>query len=222
MKIDENKDQEQHDLEKDAGLSQVNTESTSPEVLESECREEDREQEEIRQAFESQVLEGMAALEHQLAELRELFETKIFKDKDKGELIRRLYGEVDRYREDFIFKYITKRMYMDLIRLFDRISGLVRFLETTSNVDKDILDNIRSFQKEILHILKRQDVLLIDRETPKFNEEFQEAIDLKPVSRPEDDQTVIEVVRRGFTYHGTILRPEEVVVGKYKEKKEDD
>lgn len=219
---DENKDREHHDLEKDAELAQVNAESAEPEVSEDKHGEEDRGQEEREQAFEGPVLEKMTALEEQMSELKQLFETKISKDEDKGELIRKLYGEVARYRDDFVFKHIKKGIYMDLIGLFDRVSGLVSFLEAAPNVDKDILDNILSFQKEILHILKRQGVFLIDREATKFDEQFQEAIDLKPMSRPEDDQTVIEVVRRGFTYHGTILRPEEVVVGKYKEKKEED
>ncbi|MGH8524827.1 MAG: nucleotide exchange factor GrpE, partial [Gammaproteobacteria bacterium] len=84
----------------------------------------------------------------------------------------------------------------------------------------DLIDHVRSFRDEILQVLRRQEVSLIESKPGMFNEACQEAIDTRLVSHPEEDQQVVGIVRRGFSYRGRLLRPEEVVVGKFVESEE--
>lgn len=161
-----------------------------------------------------------ACADEKLSKLLLLFQEKIRDDLVKGQLFEKLYHDLTNYREDFVFKNITRRILTDVIRLFDRMDGALK----TESLDRmqrdDLIDHVRSFRDELLRVLQRQEVFPIESKPGVFDEAFQEAIDTRLVSHPEEDLKVVEVVRRGFSYRGRLLRPEEVVVGRFSENKE--
>ena len=153
-------------------------------------------------------------LETNVAELTQLFKEKIDRDEAKRELIKTVTTKLQQYEKDFIFEKFQKRVFLDIIQLFDRIEDVRK--NATLPESEDFNKYLKSFQTEILQILRRQGVCLIENAPEKFDTNLQEAIKRKPTSNPEDDDVIIEVMNKGFMYQETVLlRPEMVVVEKY-------
>jgi molecular chaperone GrpE (heat shock protein) len=149
-----------------------------------------------------------------LAGLRQLFEDKIREDSARGDLFEKLYRDLAKYRDDFLFNHVIRQVLVDLVGLFDRVDGLLKDAAPERRQEIDPIAYIASFRTEILQALRRQEVQLVENSPAVFDESLQEAVDTAPVARQEDDQKVVTVVRRGFRYRGRVLRPECVIVGR--------
>src|SRR4051794_16813691 len=57
----------------------------------------------------------------QLTGIIDLFQARIEEDIVKGQLFEQLHQDLARYRDDFVFTSITRRIFTDLLRLFDRV-----------------------------------------------------------------------------------------------------
>ncbi len=167
----------------------------------------------------SQFLDIIIAADKKLSHLIQLFENKIAEDETRGILFQKLHEELTQYREDFVFDKILRRVFEDLIRLFDRINKVKDDFSSTE-VEKDVIEGLESFSKEIIQILKRQEVTIIKTEKDKFDERFQEATEIVYTDNPEEELDIAEIIKKGFVYRGrTVLRPEIVKVKKYKGEK---
>src|SRR3954462_11308147 len=62
-------------------------------------------------------------IDERLAELANLFRARIEDDASKGQLFEQLPRDLDRYREDFVFTNITRRIFTDMLQLFDRVDA---------------------------------------------------------------------------------------------------
>lgn len=155
----------------------------------------------------------LTKLETNVVELTQLFREKIDRDEAKRELIKTVTTKLQQCEKDFIFEKFQKRMFLDIIQLFDRIEDVRKY--ATLPEPEDFNKSLKSFRTEILQILGRQGVRLIENAPKRFDTDFQEAIERKPTSNPEDDDVIIEVMNKGFMYQEVLLRPEMVVVEKY-------
>lgn len=169
---------------------------------------------------QNELLARLDRVDEQLAELSKLFHARIEDDGIKSQLFEQLYLDLSRYRDDFVFTSITRRIFTDVLRLFDRVDATLDDRTLPALSRDDLVAHLTSFRNEILQCLRRQEVLVIDSPPGYFDEAWQEAVETRPVDRCEDDQKVMEVVRKGFTYRGRILRPASVIVGRYIQVKE--
>lgn len=165
----------------------------------------------------SQVLAIVIEAKEKLDQILNLFNEKISKDKTKNRLFERLHEELSRYKEDFIYEKILKRIFLDLIHLLDRVEGIIEHSKSSDGVSKNMLNNLTTFREEIIQTLKRQGVIMIQKGRGKFDEEYQEAMDIEITNNPEENLIVTRIVKRGFKYGKRLLRPEIVIVKKYKE-----
>ena len=166
----------------------------------------------------AQILSLIENSNEKLDGLTRLFEDKIAEDETKGILFEKLYGELSQYRDDFVFDKILKRLFLDLIGLFDRIVEVKEQVNPSELVSGDIIENLNSFCEEILQILKKQEVTLIENAEELFNEEFQEAMDIEVTNIPSDNLKIAQIIKKGFIFRGhRLLRPEIVTIKKYKE-----
>ena len=171
-------------------------------------REDESEKEEVTLATR------LTKLETNVAELTQLFREKIDRDEAKRELIKTVTTKLQQYEKDFIFEKFQKRVFLDIVQLFDRIEDVRKYATLPESEDFNV--SLESFRTEILQILGRQGVRLIENAPKRFNMDLQEAIERKPTSNPEDDDVIIEVTQKGFMYQEPVLlRPEMVVVEKY-------
>lgn len=151
-----------------------------------------------------------------LDQLNLLFQEKIQEDETKAVLFDRLYSQLTAYRDDFVFKHVIQRVLKDLLRLFDTLEDTLD--ETTlANMQREgLISRLRSFRVQMLKTLERQEVELIEHnDSMWFDEATQEAVEVQSVPSPEDDQKVLKVYRQGFKYRDSILRSQQVIVGRY-------
>jgi molecular chaperone GrpE (heat shock protein) len=150
-----------------------------------------------------------------IGQLEELFNQKLYDDHLKENIFKRLVEELSYYKENFVYENILRRIFGDLIRLFDRIGDTIEYSRQSDNIPQDITDNLVTFKEEIIEILRRQDVISIQKEMGKFDEEYQEAVGIEATDNPEENLLVARIVKNGFKYKKRLLRPEIVVVKKF-------
>lgn len=167
----------------------------------------------------------LAAISDRLEQLEALFETRFIEAERHDKWVTHLTSQLAEYRDDFIFKNVTGRIFRDLIQLHDTICQTLD-PELVDRISKeDMVARLRNLQKQLLKTFDRQGLEQISSSGGvQFNEAEQEAIDVRPVVRPEDDRIVLESARCGFRYGALLLRPESVIVGRYESQgeKQDD
>ncbi|MBI3722521.1 nucleotide exchange factor GrpE [bacterium] len=124
-----------------------------------------------------------------------------------------LYAEMRDYKTNFI-DVSQKPLYMDLLLLFDSILREVRvFEEGPETVARaEVLKAIGQVKDELVEILYRRDVELIEDHPTKLDVSFQKPVRRVEVEDVAEDYTIVQRVREGFRRGDQILRPQEVVV----------
>jgi molecular chaperone GrpE len=154
-------------------------------------------------------------IEDQLAKLKDLYMEKISFDELKNKQFEIMVEELQRYKTNFIFETIQKRIYLELIGVNDHIEEFLK-LKIEELSKEDILQFLSSFKKQILQLLNNQGVEQISSEAERFDPKYQEAVSVIYTEKPEEDQRIEEVTSKGFIYDNKkILRPQKVVVKKY-------
>ena len=134
-------------------------------------------------------------------------------DKAKEEAFDRLYRELDELRSDREFDRL-RPLYLDLILLFDRLDhSLAPAPADDVTSPRDAV--ISSLRDELLEVLYRREIELIEPSPAIFDPVWQRAIDARITDLPDLHNSVASVVRQGFRYRGRLLRAEEVIVNKH-------
>jgi hypothetical protein len=104
-------------------------------------------------------------------------------------------------------------LYTGLIGLYDRVRRSEDFLRG----DEDAEAVLRDLREELLSLLEAEGVEPI-RAAPgsPFDRDLQSAAAAEPADAPEDDWTVGRVVRDGFRCGARVLRPQSVVVRRWR------
>ena len=69
--------------------------------------------------------------------------------------------------------------------------------------------------KQLLAILKVNDLTQDFPVGEKFDPRFHESIGTVPVENKEDDHKILEVIQKGYILSGKIIRPAKVKIGEY-------
>jgi molecular chaperone GrpE len=120
----------------------------------------------------------------------------------------RLYEELDAYKRANAFQDL-KPLYIDLILLYDRMHTANQQCESGASAV------LGSLQQELLEILYRRDIEQAAPVSDAFDPAIQRAVGSQPVDTAELQGKVLSVLREGFTYRGSVLRPQEVIIGKF-------
>lgn len=163
----------------------------------------------------NEIRQSSVKLEGQLSSIKEIYQEKISNDELKNKQFEIMVDELQRYKNNFVFETVQKRIYLELIGINDRIEELLKIIN--GDLPKEeIVEHLTSLQKQLLQILINQGVDQISKDNIRFDPKYQEAIDTVKTEKPEEDQVVNEVVAKGFIYDKKkILRPEKVVVKIY-------
>lgn len=158
-----------------------------------------------------QILDELFRLGSGLSSIQQIIESRLSYDKTKEEAFNRLYDELE-YLKRNSFLERNRSLFIDLILLFDRIENL-RYESMQKNSTFEKL--LKSLSDELLEILFRQGVQVINTPSPEFNPAIQRAIGTTKTTLKEKNNHVASTVRRGFKYQDHILRAEEVIVNKF-------
>ena len=159
---------------------------------------------------------GLTEISDRLDKLTTLFETRAIEGEQQQQWITQLISQLAEYRNDFVFNNITGRIFRDLIQMYDTLGQTLDAATRQGITNQDMIARLQNLCRQVLRILDRHGVEQIKSDgRPRFDEAEQEAIDVRPVDRREDDGIVLESVRCGFRYGTRLLRPESVIVGRY-------
>lgn len=136
-----------------------------------------------------------------------------------------LHAELADYKNDFLYEHL-KPVVRPLLFLFDSLEqfdGEIAMAESamTQETSGELLsppvvrENVRFFRDQLIEALRVCEVTIMDPPQGAFNAKFHKAVDVMPVPS-EQDGTVVRVVRSGWFLNGQLLRPAEVVVGKFR------
>jgi len=149
----------------------------------------------------------------ELAKIQNILERRLSHDRVKDEAFERLYQDLDHVKRNRALEEL-RPLFIDLILFYDRIQ--------TVDIDSgtSINEILCSLKEELEEILLRREIEPIKSPIDFFNPKFHKAVGLEQVESVELDGKIIRVLRDGFIYRETVLRPQEVVVGRYKPKHE--
>lgn len=145
-----------------------------------------------------------------------------------------LHAELKTYKDAFVKDSVLKPVIRDLISLYDDITEIHRqlLLALSTQEKRGDLSGAALMMFEhvlaptsqlehnghaILEVLERIDVTLMPSNTGKLDKQSQRAVSLEITEDPDQDQQVVKVVKRGFIWAGRVIRPEDVIIKKWKE-----
>jgi molecular chaperone GrpE (heat shock protein) len=152
-----------------------------------------------------------------LMEIKELIQERLEYDEVKEKAFDKLYEEMRRQQETTVLLDKAVKPILDnLVLLYDSLKNFEDALFNKSMNFEEALKNFKYLIEELLEVLYRQDVLLIDENlSEKFNSKLQKATNIEKTENKEEDFDIIGVMRSGFTWREQTLRPQEVAVKRF-------
>ncbi len=145
-----------------------------------------------------------------------------------------LHAELKDYKDGFFIENVLRPIIRDLISLYDDTSEIYRQMKA-SITDQDarggvtgggvvLLESVQHMATNlehnihfILEVLERMDVTHTPTNTGKLDKRTQRAVAVEIAEDPDHDQNVVRILKRGFKCKDRVIRPEEVVIQKWKE-----
>lgn len=112
------------------------------------------------------------------------------------------------------------RAQADLVRrLLDALDDLQRVteLESEETSVESVLEGVRLVERKLFRAMEEAGVEVVRPEGERFDPEVMEALMRVPAETEDDDDTVAQVIQKGYTFKGHLVRPARVSVRKYDE-----
>jgi molecular chaperone GrpE len=156
--------------------------------------------------------------EHDYGALKDLLSKTEAEAAEYLDLVRRTQAEMDNYRKRMmkeqaqIVECAAQSVLMELLPVIDNLERAIVAAKTTNEAGS-LLNGVELVLSQILGILEKQSVEIIDPAGEQFDPEKHEAV-MQMESKAHSENTVIEVVQKGYDLKGRLLRPAMVVVAK--------
>lgn len=146
-----------------------------------------------------------------------MVQERLSNDKVREKAFDQLYEELRQYKEDFLFQ-AEKPLLLDLLLFYDSMNWFQESLIKQEMSPDVIADSFQYLMDEFLEVLYRRDVVPVD-EHNRFDATVHRAIKVQETDDESADYKVAQVLKRGFARAKKPLRPEEVVILRYRGKK---
>ncbi|MEK7700084.1 MAG: nucleotide exchange factor GrpE [Planctomycetota bacterium] len=177
---------------------------------------------ECHQASNEQLQNLVEALSTQNAILKDIkaeMASRALYDVAKEKTIDKLSEELKLYRDNFILQS-QKPVFIELIMLYDNLAQTLNFLEgsQTSAADtclmvKNYLHNIK---EELLEILYRRDITPFAEHPELLDYKLHKTVGTVTTGVEGENNKVETIRKTGFCWNDKVIRPEEVVIKKYR------
>lgn len=174
------------------------------------------------------VQKGMLRL---MADLRAIVEAR---NTVSQNMFSALHQELKGYKDGFLLQTVHRPIIRDLVTLYDDVSELHRQLveiapspasQTEEKAESNpILERVRQIATNvannlefIIEVLARLEVTIMPPGPEKLDKLAQKVVSLETTSCQEEDGLVVRSVKRGFLWKDAILRPEEVVIKRFRQ-----
>jgi molecular chaperone GrpE (heat shock protein) len=104
---------------------------------------------------------------------------------------------------------------LDLLLFYDSLNWFQESLIKQEMSPDVIADSFQYLIDEFIEVLYRRDVNPME-ESSKFDRKVHKAVKVNDTSDPDADYRITQVLKRGFSRNDKQLRPEEVVILRYR------
>jgi molecular chaperone GrpE len=111
-------------------------------------------------------------------------------------------------------KYAAQNLIEKLLPIMDNMDRAVDSLEIQSEETRNNLEGFRMIQRQMFEVLQKEGLSEIDALNQIFDPVCHEAVMQAPVEEGQEDNQVVEVLRKGYRYHDRVLRAAMVKVAK--------
>lgn len=118
-------------------------------------------------------------------------------------------------RQEFL-KFANEQLIHDLIPVLEHWDMALSHKESWEKADKNWRVGVESIFNQLKKALFDNGLKEIDPIGAKFDHNQHEAISYEPVTDEKMDHAIIQVIQKGYSLNGKILRPAKVKVGEYK------
>jgi molecular chaperone GrpE len=152
----------------------------------------------------------------EVEELKKALEEKENEAAKYKELWLRALADYDNFKKrtqkemERIQLYAGEQLIKDIIPVLDNLERAIDSLEDKNSA---IYEGIKLIYNQIKGVLNKYGVEEIEAEGKPFDPQLHEAIMTVETDEYESD-TVVEVLRKGYTYHSKVIRPSLVKVAK--------
>lgn len=193
----------------------TDTDERTPAAQGPDERDEGGEANAERSPEEEEEEAAEAELEAELDHLQEEFDN--LKDRHL-----RLAADFENYRRraENEMNESWVRAQADLVRrLLDALDDLQRVteLEPEETSVESVLEGVRLVERKLFQAMEEAGVEVVQPEGDRFDPEVMEALMRVPAESEDDDETVAQVIQKGYTFKGHLVRPARVSVRKYDE-----
>ena len=157
---------------------------------------------------------ALEALQQQVASLQDLVEQQGQREDVQRGAFDQLYAELKQYKDDFIFQ-AEKPLLLDLLLFYDSLIWFRGSLDSGEMSPKVVGESFQFLIDEFEELLYRRDVMPTEPED-EFNRERQKAVQVVYTDDVSLDWRISRVIKRGFTRGDRVLRPEEVILHRYR------
>lgn len=158
--------------------------------------------------------DNLDAMRKDLGALRRSLEQRLSDDTVRERAFDQLYDELKGYKEDWQFQ-AEKPLLLDLLLFYDSLNWFQESL-VKQEMSKDVVaDSFQYLIDEFLELLYRRDVVPMES-AEQFDRQRHKAVQVVETAERGQDQSIEQVLKRGFNRGTRILRAEEVVIRRYK------
>lgn len=138
--------------------------------------------------------------------LEQLFVKRIKDDGVHAAAYSSLHQEMTKYRDD-AFRGAQKPLLKGLVLLYDTMKRSLSGMG-----EGPAREAVELHVEELLELMHRHEVEKMSEVPAKYDKGVQQALGTEPAATAGEDQAVVRVVRDGFRWNGSVLRPQEVVI----------
>jgi molecular chaperone GrpE (heat shock protein) len=172
--------------------------------LRAPCREV-MDSEMLTAARVGELTDDVRSIRVTIQDIETRLQDRVSYEREMEQMFKALYSELESSRGDREWTDL-RPLYLDLVRVTDRLSELAGFAEDSSSVS--------SARDEILEVLYRRGVEEFRAAGDEFDPAFQQIVGTKDTDRSDLNGHVAERTRPGFRCGARLLRAESVFVWK--------
>lgn len=161
--------------------------------------------------------QALGRISQDVGEIRRMVDDRSANDKVREKAFDKLYDELQQYKNDFLFQ-AEKPLLLDLLLFYDSLNWFQESLIKQEMSPDVIADSFQYLLDEFIEVLYRRDVTPLD-EADTFDRKVHKAVKVEDTTEEEADYRITQVLKRGFSRNDKQLRPEEVVILRYRGKK---
>jgi molecular chaperone GrpE len=118
-------------------------------------------------------------------------------------------------------KFIAESIVLDIIPILDNLDRAIKSAKSDENRNFEaLLQGIEMIHRQMLNVLEKYGVGVIEAEGRPFDPRVHEAI-LQVTSDEHPENTVVQEFEKGYLLHDKVIRPAKVIVSKLPEPKEE-